>query len=145
MASGMYNRGNARIVDQSFDWTATAVGVLMATGTYVPNVDHNFVTDITNELSGGGYARVTAIASRTITEDDANDRVALDGADITFTSLGVAAGTPRYVVIYDNTNGTDGTRDLVGWIDLSGAAPVPDGNNYNVAWNAAGLWVLSSV
>lgn len=143
MASDLYNRGTYRIVNQNFNWTSTSVGVLLVTSTYTPAYTHNFVSDITNELTGGGYARLTAIASRTITEDDTNHRVILDGADIQFPSLGAAAGTPQYAIIYDNTNGTDATRDLVGYIDL-GTPPTPDGNNYNIAWDTVGLWVIDN-
>ena len=134
MASGVYNRGKA-VMLAAVNWSSTNVGVLLVTSTYTPNADHNVVTDITNELTGGGYARQTTVASRSVSEDDANDRVDLLAAKVTFPSLGAAAGTPKYAVIYDNTNGTDATRDVLCWVDL-GAAPVPDGNNYEIRWNS---------
>lgn len=138
MASGVYNRGKAILGGKSVTagphvWGTTAVGVILVTTTYTPNADHNFVSDLTNELSGGGYARLTAITSQSITEDDTNDRADYVGQKVTFTSLGAAAGTPKYAIVYDRTGGSDATRELLCWVDL-GAAPTPDGNNYEVRW-----------
>lgn len=140
MASGVYNRGKAILGGKSVTagphvWGTTTVGVILVTTTYTPNADHNFVSDLTNELSGGGYARLTAIGSQSITEDDANDRTEYVGAKVTFPSLGAAAGTPKYAIVYDRTGASDAARELLAWVDL-GAAPAPDGNNYEVRWNA---------
>ncbi len=140
MASGVYNRGKAILGGKSVTagphvWGTTSVGVLLVTSTYTPNADHNFVSDITNELSGGGYARLTAIASQSITEDDTNDRVDYVGQKVTFPSLGAAAGTPRYAIVFDRTGASDAARELLGWVDLTAGAPTPDGNNYEVRWN----------
>lgn len=134
MASGVYNRGKLKFMNGSHVWGTTAVGVALVTSTYVPNADHNFVSDLTNELSGGNYARVTTIGSQSVTEDDTNDRADVEGAKVTFTSLQAAAGTPQYAIVYDNTNGTDATRDLLCWIDL-GTPATPDGNNYEIRWS----------
>lgn len=133
MASLVYNRGKKRLVE-GYDWSGTSIGILLTTSSYTANSDHNFVSDVTNELSGGGYARVTTMASRSGSKDDANDRVDLVGAKVTFVSLGAAAGTPARAVVYDNTNGTDATRDLICVIDLT-TPPTPDGNNYEIRWN----------
>lgn len=141
--SDLYNTGNFRIVNQAFNWTSSPIGWLLVTSAYTPDLDHNDVADITNELSGGSYARLSAQTGRTITQDNANDRVVLDGDDLQFPSLGAAAGTPAYAICFDNTNGTDAMRDLVGYITLT-TPPSPDGNNYNIAFNATGLWVLNT-
>ena len=132
MASGVYNRGKARLL--AAPWASTSFGVALVTSAYTPNADHNFASELTNELSGGGYARQTTIASRSVTEDDANDRVDLVAQKVTFPSLGAAAGTPKFAIVYDNTTGADGTRELIAWIDL-GAGLAPDGNNYEIRWN----------
>lgn len=133
MASGLTNRGKARLAG-SLDWSATSIGVALVTSAYTPSVDHNVMSDITNELSGGGYARVTTVSSRAVTEDDTNDRADLVAAKVTFPSLGAAAGTPKYAIVYDNTNGADASRDYLGWVDL-GTPATPDGNNYEIRWN----------
>ncbi|MEQ1494502.1 MAG: hypothetical protein ABL912_01910 [Novosphingobium sp.] len=143
MASGVYNRGAKIITDGTVDWDgATTAGVLLVTSSYTPNKDHNVVTDLTNELSGSGYVRKTS-ASRTLTENDTLDRVEYDLADITWNALGAAAGTPKYAIIYYEGASTDGTRELIAFIDL-GSAPTPDGSNYKVSWDAAGAFQLNT-
>ena len=133
MASAMYNRGARLMSDGTIDWDgATDVRILLTTSSYTPDRDHNFVSDVTNELSGGGYVR-KATASRSVTEDDANDRVILDLADVTYTALGAVAGTPKYAVFYVEA-GTDATRALICWIDL-GSAPAPNGGDYTLQWD----------
>lgn len=63
----------------------------LVTDTYAPDFDtHDFVDDITNEISGGNYARET----------------------ITSTELTVAAGVLKYDgidIVYDNSGGDDVT------------------------------------
>src|SRR5262245_183100 len=130
MASIVTNRGKARIAG-SFNWLTTSVGVLLATASYTPDADHNTVSQVTNELSGGNYARVTTVSGRAITQDDASDRADLVATKVSFTSLNPVAGTPKYAIVYDNTNGTDATRDIIAIIEI--ASPVaPDGNNYEI-------------
>lgn len=133
MASGVFNRGKARLCG-SLDWGSTSIGVLLVTSSYTPNVDHNTVSQITNELSGGGYARVTTVGSRSVVQDDTANAAELVAAKTVFTSLGAAAGTPQYAIVYDNTNGADASRDVLFWIDL-GTPATPDGNNYEIRWN----------
>jgi hypothetical protein len=56
--SGLYNGGAAALADD-VQWTSSDLRVLLTTSSYTPNQDHAFVDDVTNELSGGGYARVS--------------------------------------------------------------------------------------
>lgn len=133
MASGVYNRGKYNLGNGVTVWGTTTIGVALVTSTYTPNADHNVMSDITNELSGGGYARGT-LSGKTVTENDTNDRVEYNASKQTFTALQAAAGTPQYAIIYDNTTGADGTRELLAWVDL-GTPDVPNGNDYEVRWN----------
>lgn len=143
MASFLYNRGAKILSDGTVDWDgATDVRVLLTTSSYTPVRTHNVVADVTNELSGTGYAR-KATASRTVTEVDGSNRAELDLADITYTGLVLAAGTPKYAVFYDEAGGTDASRQLIGVVDL-GSAPAPDGSNYLVSWDATGVFRLTT-
>lgn len=86
------------------------------------------VSGATNEQTTVGRK---ALASVTVTVDDTNDRVAVDAADVTWTSpTGNAIGA--LVVCYDpdTTTGTDSdliplTKHDVTW--------TPDGNNFTVS------------
>lgn len=71
------------------------------------------------------------LASVTVTVDDTNDRVALDAADVTYTS---PTGNPigAMVICYDpdTTSGTDADLIPLTKHDFSWT---PDGNNFNLA------------
>lgn len=137
MASGVYNRGKLTLVDGSITWTSTAIGVMMVTGTYTPDDAHNFVSDVsTNELSGGGYVRGTLSGKSGPTENDTNNAAEYDATDQTFSSLSSAAGTPRYVITYDNTNAADASRELIAWYDIGTTNTTPNGGNYVIQWPA---------
>jgi hypothetical protein len=139
--ANVYNRGKLVMTDGTVDWDgATALGVILVTSTYVYNADHNFVSDLTNELAGGGYARQT-LAGRTQVEDDVNDRIEFDATDTTFPTLGAAAGNPAHAIVYDNTTGLDTTRDLICMVTLT-APPVPNGGDYTIQWDATGVLTL---
>ena len=54
----MYNR--AKVQHGSINWDTHTFRVLLATSSYTPNVDHDFVSDVVaNEATGTGYARQT--------------------------------------------------------------------------------------
>lgn len=133
MASSVYNRGKKMLGNGDTIWGTQVIGVILVASGYTPDVDHNFVSDLTNELSGGNYSRKT-LASKGITENDTADRFEYEAAAVTWTALEAAAGSPTKAVIYDNTNGTDATRDLICWIELQ-TPPVPNGGDYVVQWD----------
>lgn len=138
--SGLYNSG-AAFLAAGGSWTGSTLGVILCTSAYTPDADHEYVDDLTGELSGGGYGRVL-LTGRTVTTSHPNDRAVLDAADTTFPLLGAAAGTPAYAVIYDTAGGVDSARRLLGWVTLS-AASVPSGANYAISWSASGIFWLA--
>lgn len=107
---------------------------LCASG-YTPNVaTHAALADLTNELSGGDYARVTLTGVS----------VARSGTTVKFTSDPVDFGddvtlTAKYLVLYDDTHASDA---LLGYVDLNtggGSASSTDGP-FEVAPDAADGW-----
>lgn len=139
MASGMYNRGSTNLI-KSLDWTSSDLRMLLVTSSYSPDKDHNTVSQITNELSGGNYARVS-LSGRTATQDDSTDRAVADATDAVFTALQAVAGTPKYAIVYYEGGGTDATRELVCFIDL-GVADTPNGTDYTIVFSVSGVAYL---
>lgn len=135
MASLVTNRGKVILVTNG--WAGTSYRVALVTASYTPSADHNFVADLTNELSGGNYARQT-LASLTVTENDTDDRAQLDAADTVFSSLQLAAGTPRYAVVYRNVT-NDADSPIIAAIDLGDPPTAPTGADFTVAWDATGI------
>lgn len=139
--SGMYNRGMYVLIEGATDavsWLSDSIGALLVTSSYTFSEDHNTVADITNELSGGNYARVIGITSPTITENDTDNRVELDCDDTTFTALEAAAGTPAAIVFFENTGATDADRQLLCYNALS-SPPTPNGSDYIVQNSSTGV------
>jgi hypothetical protein len=115
----MYNRARQALGDGAttakFDFVNDTIKVLLVTSTYVPNFDtHGTLSDITNELSGNGYARQT-IANKTWARvgTGASARFAFKGDKVTFTASGGSL-TARGAVIYKDT-GTASTSILLGY------------------------------
>lgn len=133
MASRYYNTGLRRVSAGDINWTTDDIRCLLVTSSYTPNQDtHEFVSDITNELSGGNYVRKT-LANKTAAEDDASDRVDLGADNVTWTALEAVAGTPAYAIIYKHVT-VDADSQLIGWIEFT-TPPAPNGGDWTAKWN----------
>lgn len=135
--ANMYNKGIAYLMGAG-DWSAGGVTIKMAlvTSTYVFNADHNFFSEITNEITNGGYtAGGNAMTTRAINENDANDRAEAQSDDVTFASL-AAGDQPAAAVIYRDT-GVAATSELIAYCSLT-TPPAPNGGDYTINQPAAG-------
>lgn len=139
----LYNRGKLILVDGTTDWATADIDVLLVDETYTFDVDDNVVSDITGEISTTNYARQN-LGSPTITEDDANNRLVLDGADFSISSLGPATAGPTVggAVIFDNAGGADASRNLIGFIDLTNTQV--NGSDFTITWSADGIFYLEN-
>lgn len=90
----------------------------------------------TNEISGSGYtAGGVTLGSKTITQDDTNNRAVFDAADAAWTAL--AANTIVEARLYDDTTATK-------WVFvLWEIATNSNGGNYTLTFNAVGVLTLS--
>lgn len=113
----------------------------LVSDSHTPNFDtHDFAADLTNEASGGNYAR-EAVTSTEITLSsgtltwDAADTVFDNGGsdDVTITSAMAAA----YIIPITN----DADSPLVGLWDFVTAASSTN-STFTVQWNASGLVTL---
>lgn len=81
--------------------------------------DVNFVSDllgIVTEISGGSYARQT-LGSVVPTEDDVNNRVNIDAANVTFSA--VASGQHLIGVWIEGPGGSDAARPVLGVYEVT--------------------------
>ena len=128
-----------------FDAAGTVVRCLMerSTSTYTPNKDHDFVGDLTGlvEVSVASYARQT-VATKAVNIDDANDRVELDFADISFGAL-ESGQTVLSLIFYVQTGGSDATPNddvLIARVDTATGLPAAlTGGAVSVVINAEGF------
>lgn len=94
-----YNSFREYVADGTIDLDTHVFKVLLTTSSYTPSAaSHTQISDITNELSGSGYARYTLTATWT----RSGATVTFDSDDATFTASGGSI-TARYAVIFDDT------------------------------------------
>lgn len=116
-----------------------------STSTYVPDVDHEFVDDLTNflEISVSSYARQT-LDNAAVVKDDANDRIELDSDNIAFGNL-ESGQTVKAMLFYVQVGGDDSTPEddiLIAYFDTDSTTLFPlalAGGAFNVTINAEGL------
>lgn len=109
---------SSKIYGKVFGIAFSATGVNLQTGdvtalltssSYTPDQDvHDYLDDVTNELSGGGYARVD-LTGETVSYDAATNKMSFTGSAFSFSGI---TGTARHCVIFVDT-GTPATSPLV--------------------------------
>ena len=133
MASGIYNRFKANLMNKIVDLEADTIKVALYDNSHsFTATDTDYTTD--NELAtAGGYTQGGAtLASKAVTEAattkwDADDR---NWTTATFTAY--------HAVIYDSTAG----NDLIASIDFGGAKTVAAGT-FTIQWDADGIITLA--
>lgn len=151
MASFAFNHAATLIANDTINLLSDTIKAMLVDATYAPDRDDDFVSDALHnaaghELSGTGYVggfggsgRKT-LASKTITESDANDRAEFAAANVTWTALN--AGTiGGIVLIKEVTN--DAASLLIAFLDP--ADLVTNGGDVTATWAAAGLIDFSTV
>lgn len=139
-----YNRGKAEIANGGTDYLTGTIKVMLVTATYVFNVDHNTVSQITNELSGTGYvggfqgSGRKLLASKAVTQDDVNNRAEFDAADVTWTAIN--AGVAAAAVMFRELT-SDALSPLLAYLDFTGVTT--NGGDLTLQWNAEGILQMS--
>lgn len=134
MAAQFYNRGLEMVLGD-LDWANDTINALLVTSAYTFDPDHDFVSQITNEVTGGGYARQTLGTKAVLSDLDALT-VAVDAADIIFSSL---TATNVSAVILFRDQGMDSTSELLAYIDSGGFPLSPVAENIEIDWNVLGV------
>jgi hypothetical protein len=136
----VYGLGLQSFVNGSINWGSDTIKVALAPSTSVPNQDtHQFFSSVT-EVTGTGYtAGGVTLASKTSAYTAATNTVALDAADVSWTTSTITA---RYAIIYKST-GTAGTSPLIAYVDF-GADVVSTAGTFSITWDAAGICIISA-
>ncbi len=105
--------------------------LLIGTSSTPDSPDHEFIDDIdADEATDGSYGRVT-LTSKTVTDDDANNRAELDFADVVYAAL--AGTTIIMAALGIQTGGNDSSPEddpLVCLWDIANTAP--DGSDFTL-------------
>ena len=99
--------------------------MLLVTGTYAPNKDHNRADDITNEVANGnGYTTGGEVVTMTVTTDDINDRTSIAFSTPSWTSATFSA---RYGLVYRARGGASSADEFMATLDFGATVTVANG------------------
>lgn len=132
MASGIYNRFKANILNKEVDMEADTVKIILLNNSHSFTATHNTYSQVSaNELStangytaGGATLAGKAVTQNTTTKWDANDA-----------AWASSSITAYHAAIYDDTHATD---DLVCSIDFGGAVTTSSGT-LTIQFHADGI------
>jgi len=142
------NRAKADFAKKVHDWVNDTVRVILVTSANNATADNDFVGDITTlgELSGTGYVAGFGgsgrhvLSTKTVLQDNANDRIELKAANETWTAI--EAGTIAAGLIVRPVT-TDADSYLIGKVDLA-VARVTNSGDFIFKWadESAGVGVV---
>lgn len=135
--AGTYNRGKALILNGGIDFDTTDIRALLVTSTYVFNADHNLVSELTNEVSGGTYVRKAT--TRTVVENDTLDRAEGTVANVLWSAL-TCTGTPAALILY-KFNAADTAAELLSYHDFTPTAA--NGGDYTVSFTGTNALLIT--
>lgn len=135
MASGIYNRFKANLMNKIVDLEADVIQVALLDNSHTFSAAHNVWTDVSaNEISGTGYtANGEVLAGAAVTQAATTK---FDGTDTAWTT---ATFTAYHAVLWDNTVATD---DLICSFDFGGAKTVTAGT-FTIQWHVNGIITLT--
>lgn len=142
MAHVVYNRGKYRILNRT---AVTTYKAMLAQPAYAANADHNYVSEVTNEIGTGGgstYVRKT-LTTVTVTEDDTADRAIFTSDAVTWAGLvsNPAAQQVGWFIIFEDLGGADTANPLIVALDVTDFTT--DGNDLTVQPSASG-WLIAA-
>jgi hypothetical protein len=125
MASLVYNVGSYQLQHRDVDYLADTIEIILVKSTYTPNKDDTNSVYAAAEISGvsgytGGFggAGRKVLASKTMTNDTANDRTVYDAADPSAWTLG-AGDTIGGAIIGKKGSASDATAIPLFFLDLT--------------------------
>jgi hypothetical protein len=141
MASLIYNAAKKNLINGTIDLDTDTVKAMLVTSTYAPNIDtHAFRSDVTNEVVGTGYtAGGAALTTKTVTQDNTNDRAVFDADDVVWAAATITA---RAAVLYKSRGGLASADELIGYFDF-GSDITSTAAAFTVQWNASGIMLLT--
>lgn len=135
--AGWTNKGKTRILNGFFRNTSVPTNfyVFLATSAVAPTADTNTKSELTEIAAGNGYTAggISLTKNSTdfdvLTEDDSGDLAKIQIKNLVWTAAGgpipSSGNGARYAVLTDD-NGTLGSREVLGWWDLSSDRSVSD-------------------
>jgi len=135
MASGIYQRFFANLMNKEIDLEADTIKVMLLNNIHAFDGADNVLADISaNEISGAGYiAGGKILAGKAVTQGAVTK---WDATDVIWTDASISA---YHAAFYDDTLTN---KDLIASIDFGGEISVADGT-FEMQWDVQGIITLS--
>lgn len=135
MASGIYNRYKANLMNKIVDMEADTIQVALLSGGHSFTATDNVWSDVSsNEISGTGYTQSGAtLANGSVTQASTTK---FDADDVTWSGATFSAA---HAVLWDDTVATD---DLIASIDFGGNQSV-NSAAFTIQWHSDGIITLA--
>lgn len=142
MANVIFNAFKMFIGNGSVDWDTDTINVSLHTNSFVPSADNDdHFDDVDNEVSGTGYtAGGQALAGKSVTQDNTNDRAVYDSNDPSWSTATIT--NARYAVLRKARGGAASADELIGAWDF-GADISSTAATFSIAVNANGWFTVS--
>lgn len=140
MAANLYGSIYAKMANKEIDLDTDTVKVALVTSAYTFDQDaHDYFNDITNEVTGSGYtAGGATLASKTVGYTAGTNTFKFDAADVTWATSTITA---RGAVVYVST-GVASTSPLLAYFNF-GSDKISSGGDFDLVWDAAGIFTLT--
>jgi len=132
MASGIYQRFFANLMNKAIDLEADTIKIMLLDNVHVFDSADNILTDVSdNEITGAGYvAGGQALLSKLVTQ---GIPTFWSANNVTWTDSSFSA---YHGILYDANN------NLIASIDFGGEVAIADGT-IEIQWNVLGIITLS--
>jgi hypothetical protein len=139
----LYNSGIGILADGMVSWATSPIRALIVDSGHSFDITDVFVSavvadEVTN-ATGTGYVRKN-LSGKTVTVDQANDRVVFDASDVTYTAVETNE-TWDAVILYLDT-GSDATSRLICYVEID--ALVTNGSDATVQWASTGIFRINN-
>jgi hypothetical protein len=131
MASIVYNSFLDDIARGNVDCDTDTFYAMVLGASYAESKSHAKRSDLTNEVSGSGYAAGGAPVAVSVTKDNTNNRVDIMLGGYTWT--GAVVTNAQKVAYYKRRGGAASADELVALIDNGTPVTPSSGNNYTLA------------
>jgi len=140
MANIVFNSFKRDIANGSIDLDTDTIKVMLVTSSYTPNQDsHSKRSDVTNEVTGTGYSTGgSALANKTVTQDNTNNKGVFDADNITWSTSTITA---RGAVLYKSRGGASSADELICYIDF-GSDYSSSSGDFTITFGASGILTL---
>lgn len=136
-----YGPGLAAALSGTVDLNSDTFKMAFTSSTHVPDKDHDFRDDLTNEVTGTNLpAGGVAITNPTVTYNAATNTVKVDCDDITVST--VTATGIRNLHVYKSRGGAASADELI-FYGTADADVSPSGGDLTVTIDSAGLSAIT--